>query len=277
MAKAILTIHRDFGDRTNRKHARLKYVLDERGVDWCRAEVEKRTGVKLEPARPFQFTKQGDLLGWHKQTNGKYFLGLFVENGRIQDLPNYKLKAALRKVAEQFKPEVRLTASQNLLLVNVPDEQRAAIEAVLREHNVSPDNPFSPSRLASMSCPALPTCGLALAESERFLPDLMTQIEALLKEVGLEREEIVIRMTGCPNGCARPYMAEIGFVGKGPNRYQLYFGGNEASTRLNRVYKEVVKTDEILNELRPVLQRFVNERKPGERFGDFTHRVILCN
>jgi sulfite reductase (NADPH) hemoprotein beta-component len=277
MAKAILTIHRDFGDRTNRKHARLKYVLDERGVDWCRAEVEKRTGVKLEPARPFQFTKQGDLLGWHKQTNGKYFLGLFVENGRIQDLPNYKLKSALRKVAEQFKPEVRLTASQNLLLVNIPDEQRAAIETVLREHNVSPDNPFSPSRLASMSCPALPTCGLALAESERFLPDLMTQIEALLKEVGLEREEIVIRMTGCPNGCARPYMAEIGFVGKGPNRYQLYFGGNEASTRLNRVYKEVVKTDEILNELRPVLQRFVNERKPGERFGDFTHRVILCN
>jgi len=273
MAKAILTIHRDFGDRTNRKHARLKYVLDERGVDWCRAEVEKRTGVKLEPARPFHFTKQGDLLGWHKQTNGKYFLGLFVENGRIQG----QLKTALRKVAEQFKPEVRLTASQNILLVNIPDEQRGAIERLLQEHSVSVENPFSPSRLASMSCPALPTCGLALAESERFLPDLMTQIEALLKEVGLEREEIVIRMTGCPNGCARPYMAEIGFVGKGPNRYQLYFGGNEASTRLNRLYKDVVKTDEIVNELRPVLQRFVKERKPGERFGDFTNRVILCN
>jgi sulfite reductase (NADPH) hemoprotein beta-component len=275
MAKAILTIHRDFGDRTNRKHARLKYVLEERGADWCRAEVEKRAKVKLEPARPFHFTKQGDLLGWHKQTNGKYFLGLFVENGRIQDQPNYQLKTALRKVAEQFKPEVRLTASQNILLVNIPDEQRRPIETVLREHNVSVENPFSPARLASMACPALPTCGLALAESERLLPDLITQIEGLLKEVGLEREEIVIRMTGCPNGCARPFMAEIGFVGKGPNRYQLYFGGNEASTRLNRLYKDVVKTDEIVTELRPVLQRFVKERKPGERFGDFTHRVIL--
>lgn len=276
MAKAILTIHRDFGDRTNRKHARLKYVLEERGMDWCRAEVEKRTGVKLEPARPFHFTKQGDLLGWHKQTNGKYFLGLFVENGRIQDLPNYRLKTALRKVAEQFKPEVRLTASQNILLVNISDEQRAGVDAILQEHNVSAANPFSPSRLASMSCPALPTCGLALAESERALPEIITRIEALLKECGLEREEIVIRMTGCPNGCARPYMAEIGFVGKGPNRYQLYFGGNEASTRLNRLYKDVVKTEEIENELRPVLQRFVQERKPGERFGDFTNRVILC-
>jgi sulfite reductase (NADPH) hemoprotein beta-component len=275
MAKAILTIHRDFGDRTNRKHARLKYVLEERGADWCRAEVEKRAKVKLEPAHPFHFTKQGDLLGWHKQTNGKYFLGLFVENGRIQDQPNYQLKTALRKVAEQFKPEVRLTASQNILLVNIPDEQRRPIETVLREHNVSVENPFSPARLASMACPALPTCGLALAESERLLPDLITQIEGLLKEVGLEREEIVIRMTGCPNGCARPFMAEIGFVGKGPNRYQLYFGGNEASTRLNRLYKDVVKTDEIVTELRPVLQRFVKERKPGERFGDFTHRVIL--
>lgn len=277
MAKGILTIHRDFGDRTNRKHARLKYVIEERGVDWCRAEVEQRTGVKLEPARPFHFTKQGDLLGWHKQTNGKYFLGLFVESGRIQDLPNYGLKTALRKVAEQFKPEVRLTASQNILLVDIPEPERAAVEAVLREHGVSVENPFSPSRLASMACPALPTCGLALAESERVLPQIMTRIEALLKEVGLEREEIVIRMTGCPNGCARPYMAEIGFVGKGPNRYQLYFGGNEASTRLNRLYKDVVKSDEIENELRPVLQRFVKERKPGERFGDFTNRVILCN
>src|SRR5204863_8660244 len=161
MAKAVLTIHRDFGDRTNRKHARLKYVLDERGVDWCRAEVEKRTGVKLEPARPFEFTKQGDLLGWHKQTNGKYFLGLFVENGRIQDVPNYPLKTALRKVIEQFKPEVRLTASQNILLVNIPEGQRSAIEVALREHNVSVDNPFSAMRLASMACPALPTCGLA--------------------------------------------------------------------------------------------------------------------
>src|SRR6185295_13629543 len=166
--------HRDFGDRTNRKHARLKYVLEERGVEWCRTEIEKRTGVKLEPARPYHFTKQGDLLGWHKQTNGSYFLGLFVENGRIHDQANYRLKAALRKVAEQFKPEVRLTASQNILLVNIPENQRGPVEALLREYGVSAENPFSPTRSASMSCPALPTCGLALAESERLLPTLMT-------------------------------------------------------------------------------------------------------
>jgi len=275
VAKAVLTIHRDFGDRTNRKHARIKYVLEERGAKWCRAEVEQRAGIKLEPARPFQFTKQGDLLGWHRQTNGSFFLGLFVENGRIKDDGNYRLKAGLRKVAEQFKPEVRLTASQNLLLVNVRPEQREPITALLREHGVSVDNPFSPTRLASMACPALPTCGLSLAESERVLPGILTRIENLLAEVGLKDEEIVIRMTGCPNGCARPYMAEIGFVGKAPGKYQLYLGGNEGSTRLNRVYKDTVKNEEIEAELRPLLTRFVTERKPGERFGDFCDRLIL--
>jgi len=275
VAKAVLTIHRDFGDRTNRKHARLKYVLEERGAKWCRAEVEKRAGIELEAARPFEFTRQGDLLGWHQQTNGKYFLGLFVENGRIRDVPGYQLKTALRKVAQQFKPEVRLTPSQNLLFVNVPGQQRGPIETVLREYNIWADNPFSPTRLASMACPALPTCGLALAESERVLPNMITRIERLLKEVGLEKEEIVIRMTGCPNGCARPFMAEIALVGKSPNKYQLYFGGNEASTRLNKVYKDLVKGDELEAELRPVFSRFARERHPGERFGDFAHRVLL--
>jgi sulfite reductase (NADPH) hemoprotein beta-component len=250
-------------------------VLEERGADWCRAEVEKRAGLKLEPARPFQFTKQGDLLGWHRQTNGNYFLGLFVENGRIKDAGAYRLKAGLRKAIDQFKPEVRLTASQNLLLVDVPPEQRDPISAILAEHGVSVENPFSRTRLASMACPALPTCGLSLAESERALPGILTRIENLLAELGLKEEEIVIRMTGCPNGCARPFMAEIGFVGKAPNKYQLYLGGNEGSTRLNRVYKDTVKSDEIEAELRPLLTRFVAERTPRERFGDFCHRVIL--
>jgi len=275
VAKAVITIHRDFGDRTNRKHARIKYVLEEKGAKWCKAEVETRAGIRLEEPRPFQFTKQGDLLGWHRQTNGNYFLGLFVENGRIKDAEEYRLKSGLRKVIEQFKPEVRLTASQNLLLVDVRPEQRDGITATLKEHGVSVDNPFSPIRLGSMACPALPTCGLSLAESERALPDIITRIEKLMAELGLEREEIVIRMTGCPNGCARPYMAEIGFVGKAPNKYQLYLGGNESSTRLNRVYKDVVKTEEIEVELRPLLTRFVAERQPGERFGDFCHRAVL--
>jgi sulfite reductase (NADPH) hemoprotein beta-component len=274
VTKAVLTIHRDFGDRTNRKHARLKYVLEERGTEWFRLEVEQRAGFKLEAARPFKFTTQGDLLGWHKQMNGNYFLGLFVENGRVHDVPGYQLKTGLRRVIERFQPEVRLTASQNLLLVNVRPEQRSQIEQLLNEDGVSVSNPFSRTRLASMSCPALPTCGLALAESERALPALLTQVEALLAEVGLADEELIIRMTGCPNGCARPFMAEVAFVGKSPNKYQIYFGGNEASTRLNRLYKDSVKGEELLNELRPVLSRYRQERQAGERFGDFCARVI---
>src|SRR5262249_39311351 len=269
VAKAVLTIHRDFGDRTNRKHARLKYVLEDRGVDWFRLEVEQRAGIKLEPARPFEFTQQGDLLGWHQQTNGNYFLGLFVENGRIKDLDGYRLKTGLRRVVEAVRPEVRLTASQNLLLVNLPAEQREPIERLLAEHGVDYRNPFSRTRLASMACPALPTCGLALAESERALPDLLNGLEAMLSDLGIPDQELIVRMTGCPNGCARPYMAEIAFVGKGPNRYQLYLGGNEASTRLNRVYKDSVKGDELLNELRLLLGRYRVERAAGERFGDF--------
>jgi sulfite reductase (NADPH) hemoprotein beta-component len=274
VAKAVLTIHRDFGDRTNRKHARLKYVLEERGVDWFRIEVEQRAGFKLAAARPFEFTKQGDLLGWHQQTNGNFFLGLFVENGRIRDEQGYELKKALRSVIEQFGLEVRLTASQNLLLVDVPAGQRAAIEQSLAKHGVSVSNPFSRTRLASMACPALPTCGLALAESERALPGFLTQFEGLLAEVGLKNDEFIIRMTGCPNGCARPYVAEIAFVGKGPNKYQVYLGGNEPSTRLNKVFKDSVKGEDLLNELRPLLTRYRDERLPGERFGDFCARII---
>jgi len=275
VALAVLGIHRDFGDRTNRKHARLKYVLAERGVDWCRAEVERRAGARLEPPRPFKFTRQGDLLGWHRQSNGNYFLGLFVENGRIKDADGYRLKTGLRKATEQFQPEVRLTPSQNILLVNVRPDQRDAVARVLGEHGVSVENPFTPTRLASMACPALPTCGLSLAESERVMPDILTRIEQLLAEVGLKDQEIVVRMTGCPNGCARPYMAEIGFVGKAPGKYQVYLGGNEASTRLNRLYKESVKMEDITGELRPLLTRFAQERAPGERFGDWCDRTVL--
>jgi len=274
-AKVVITIHRDFGDRTNRKHARLKYVLEEKGIEWFRDEVEKRLGFKFEPARPFQFTKQGDRFGWHQQLDGNYFLGLYVETGRIKDKDSYQLKTALRKIVEQFQTEMRLTAAQNLVLVDVKPADREAITKIFAEHGVPVENQATIIRRASMACPALPTCGLALAESERFLPDLLTRIENLLREVGLADEEIIIRMTGCPNGCARPFMAEIGFVGRAPGKYALYLGGNEASTRLNRVYKESVKSDEIENELRPLLTRFVKERLSSERFGDFCERVIL--
>lgn len=274
VAKAVLTIHRDFGDRANRKHARLKYVLQERGVDWCRSEVEQRAGIQLEPARPFEFNRQGDLLGWHKQTNGRQFLGLFVENGRVRDADGYRLKTGLRAVVEKFGPEIRLTPSQNLLLVNVPSEQVAEIDKILAEHGVSVTNPFSPTRIASMACPALPTCGLALAESERAMPSFLKQVETLLAELGLPEEELIVRMTGCPNGCARPYTAEIALVGKAPNKYQLYLGGNEGSTRLNRLYKDSVKGEDLMNELRSVLARYREQRQAGERFGDFCARVL---
>lgn len=274
VAKGVLTIHRDFGDRTNRKHARLKYVIEERGVEWFRGELEQRVGFKLEPAHPFEFTRQGDLLGWQQQTNGKYFLGLFVENGRVRDEEGYRLKTGLRQVVERFRPEVRLTASQNLLLVDVPGESRAQIDQLLQEHGVSTSNPFSLTRLASMACPALPTCGLALAESERALPGFLTKVEALLAELGLEREELILRMTGCPNGCARPYMAEVALVGKAPNKYQLYLGGNEGSTRMNRLYKDSVKGEDLIPELRGLLERYRKQRLASERFGDFCARVV---
>lgn len=274
VAKAVLTVHRDFGDRTNRKHARLKYILEERGVDWFRAEVEQRAGLRFEPARPYEFTRQSDLLGWHQQLDGNYCLGLFVENGRVRDVEGYRLKTGLRQVIEQFRPDVRLTASQNLILINIRPEQRLGIDRVLADHGVASGNPFTPTRLASMACPALPTCGLALAESERTMPGLLTQIEGLLAEVGLSGEELIVRMTGCPNGCARPYLAEVAFVGKAPNKYQVYLGGNQASTRLNRLYKDSVKGDDIVNELRPLLERYVQQRQAGERFGDFCARSL---
>jgi sulfite reductase (NADPH) hemoprotein beta-component len=274
-AKGVVTIHRDFGDRTNRKHARLKYVIAERGVDWFRAELEKRLGFKLEPARPYAFTKQGDVYGWQQQFDGKYFLGLFVENGRIKDAGDYRLKTGLRCVVEQFNPDLRLTPSQNILLVNVNPKDKDAITKVLSEHGVAVEKQGGVVRLASMACPALPTCGLALAESERAMPDVITRIEKLMEEVGLASQEIIVRMTGCPNGCARPFTAELALVGRAPGKYQLYLGGNEAGTRLSRLFKESVKNDDLVAELRPLFTQFARERKGAERFGDFAERVLL--
>src|SRR5580698_3467632 len=255
-ARAVVTVHRDFGDRTNRKHARLKYVLEEKGPAWFREEVERRTGWKFQKARPFKFTKQGDVFGWRTQFDGNHFLGLYVEAGRIKDTEAVRLKTALRKIVEKFHTEIRLTPSQNLLLANVKAADRDGITALLAEHGVTVDNQATIIRRASMACPAMPTCGLALAESERALPGLLASIEGLLAEVGLKDEEIIIRMTGCPNGCARSSMAELGFIGKSPGKYQLYVGGNQSCTRLNRLYKETVKNEDIVTELRPIFTRF---------------------
>jgi sulfite reductase (NADPH) hemoprotein beta-component len=274
VATGVVTMHRDFGDRTNRRHARLKYVLEDRGAVWFRQELERRLGFPLAESRPWHFAHQGDLFGWHPQHDGRCFLGLYVETGRVRDRDGYRLKSALREVVQRHRPELRLTPSQNLLLVNVAPGERDAITRVLSGHGVAVETQANPLRRASMACPALPTCGLALAESERFLPDLLTRLEGLLAEVGLKNEEIVIRMTGCPNGCVRPYTAELGFVGRAPGKYNICVGGNEASTRLNRSFRDGVKEGEIVNELRPLLTRFAKERNPGERFGDWCARVV---
>lgn len=275
VTKATIATFRDFGDRSNRKHARFKYVIEERGLDWARAEIGRRAGVTFAPAKPYQFTTTGDLYGWHRAVDGKLFLTLFVETGRIKDVPGHTQKAALREVAEKFPHiEFRLSANQNVILANVPDTDRAGITALLAKHGVKVENQTSIMHAASMACPSLPTCGLGLAESERMLPGMIDRIEKLGAELGLGGEEIIIRSTGCPNGCARPYMAEIAFVGKAPGRYQLWFGGNASGTRLNRVFKDTIKEADIENELRPVFQRWKDSRLPGERFGDFAARVL---
>jgi sulfite reductase (NADPH) hemoprotein beta-component len=272
VAKAVLTIHRDFGDRTDRKHARLKYVVAERGVAFMQAEINQRAGITLAPAKPYKFTTTADLLGWHKATDGKWFLGMFVETGRVKNAQ----KTALREVAEKFPHiEFRLSANQNVILANANHDEKVAITALLATQGVKTENQTSVLHAASMACPSLPTCGLALAESERMLPGLIDRIEKLCGDLGLGGEEIIIRSTGCPNGCARPYMAEIAFVGKAPGRYQVWLGGNASGTRLNRIWKDVIKDPEIETELRPVLVRFVKERNSGERFGDWCDRVFL--
>lgn len=272
VAKAVLTVHRDFGDRTDRKHARLKYVMQERGVDWTRAEIEQRAGFTLAPPKPYKFTTTQDLIGWHKAADETWFLGLFVSMGRVKDAQ----KTALRQVAEQFpRIEFRLTANQNVILANASEADKAAITALLNAAAVKTENQATILHAASMACPSLPTCGLGLAESERYLPGLIDRLEKVCADLGLSNEEIIIRSTGCPNGCARPYMAEIAFVGKAPGRYQVWLGGDAAGTRLNRLWKDVVKDPDMETELRPLLARFASERNANERFGDWCNRVLL--
>ena len=198
VSKAVLTVHRDFGDRTDRKHARLKYVIAEQGVEWFRQQVNERAGSTLENPRPFEFTKQGDVHGWHEQYDGNLFLGLHVLSGRVKDTDQVRLKSALRKIVTEYRIEVRLTAAQNIVLTNITPGQRAAIDGVFAEHGVdtSQKQGVSEVQLGSMACPALPTCGLSLAESERYLPDLLGAVENLLDENGLGDERIILRMTG---------------------------------------------------------------------------------
>ena len=236
IAEAVVTVQRDWGDRANRKHARLKYTIEDRGLDAFRAEVEKRAGVTLSPPQPFAFTSTGDRYGWSDGADGRSHLTLFVQNGRLLDSADAKQLSALRQIAQSHDGDFRITPNQNLIVANVPAERRTEIHWIAKEAGLLA--PRSGLRRNSMACVALPTCGLALAESERYLPDLMTALDERLAAHGLSADDIVIRMTGCPNGCARPYLAEIGLVGKGPGRYNLYLGAAFDGSRLNKLYAE---------------------------------------
>ncbi len=273
VVEAIMTVQRDYGDRQNRKHARMKYVVAERGVDWFRAEVESRLGRRVQEPRPLAWRDVEDHLGWHEQGDGRWFLGLSIENGRVRDTEKERLRTGLREVIAEFRPGIHLTAQQNILLTDIPEEQRARLEARLAEYGITTD----PSRLGlrrlAMACPALPTCGLALAEAERVSPEIVSQIEDELRALGLESEPLSVRMTGCPNGCARPYMGDIGLVGRSKDIYNIYIGGDQPNTRLNILYASLVHRNNVVATLRPLLAIWRDSRQPGETFGDFAYRV----
>jgi sulfite reductase (NADPH) hemoprotein beta-component len=268
---AVVIVQRDWGDRSNRKHARLKYTIEDRGLAAFRAEVERRSGVKLGKPKPFVFTSTGDRYGWTQGEDGRAHLTLFIENGRIKDVPGAATRTGLRRIAENHDGDIRLTTNQNIIIANVAPEKRAAIDALVAEHGLAAR--ASALRRNAMACVALPTCGLALAESERYLPSLVTALEERLAVHGLAEDDIVIRMTGCPNGCARPYLAEIGLVGKGPGRYNLYLGAAFDGSRLSKLYVEDLDHAGIIAKLDSLFAAYAAGRKPQERFGGFVIRA----
>jgi sulfite reductase (NADPH) hemoprotein beta-component len=273
VAEKVVTVQRDWGNRHSRKRARLKYTIEDRGLGDFRAEVEKRLGYKLGEPRPFEFKSTGDVIGWEQGTDKKWHLTLFVESGRIKDMPGWTLRTALREIAEMHPGGFVVTANQNLIITNVTAKAKPKIEALLKEHGIAIGTGLSGLRRNSMACVALPTCGLALAESERFMPELLTALEESLDKAGLKDDEIVIRMTGCPNGCARPYLAEIGLVGRNPGLYNLYLGAAFNGDRLNKLYAEDVDKTRIVRLLEPMFAHYAKEREEGEHFGDFAIRA----
>jgi sulfite reductase (NADPH) hemoprotein beta-component len=267
---AVMSVQRDYGDRLDRAHARFKYTIDDKGLDWITAEIERRLGFALAPAKPYELTTNGDPVGWATGEDGREHVTLFIENGRIIG----SMMDGLRAIAEVHKGVFRLTPNQNVMIADIAPEDRPEIERLLREYGLDEtERGRSGMRLNSMACVALPTCGLAMAESERYLPELLTKIEAILDTHGLREDPITIRMTGCPNGCARPYIAEIGLTGRAPGKYNLYLGGGFHGERLNKMLLENVGEAAILEALDESLGRYARERQDGERFGDFAIRA----
>jgi sulfite reductase (NADPH) hemoprotein beta-component len=271
VTEAVVTTQRDFGDRLNRSQARLKYTIERMGLETFRAEVERRAGIHFEPARPVRFTDQGDRYGWVKGQDDRWHLTLYIESGRLIDGPGHSPMTGLREIARIHQGDFRITPNQNLIIARVPEARKAEIDALAREHGLLAER-HSPLRLNGISCVALPTCPLAMAEAERYYPDFLAQVERLTEKHGVADQEIVTRITGCPNGCARPYLAELALVGKGPGRYNLMLGGDGIGTRLNRLYRENLDEAAILAEIDTLLGRYAAARQPGERFGDYLIR-----
>jgi sulfite reductase (NADPH) hemoprotein beta-component len=271
IAEAVVTTQRDWGNRSNRKNAKTKYTLDRVGIDTFKQEVEKRAGVSFAPSRPFEFTERGDRIGWLEGVDGKHHLTLFIENGRLLDYPGKPLKTGVAEIAKVHKGDMRMTANQNLIIAGVDSADKAQIEQIAREHGLMDDG-VSEQRKNSMACVAFPTCPLAMAEAERFLPGFVTEVEGLLDKHELTGEHIILRVTGCPNGCGRAMLAEVGLVGKGPGRYNLHLGGNKAGTRVPKMYKENITDKQILEELDSLIGQWAAERQENEVFGDFVIR-----
>ena len=274
VAAAVVSTQRDWGNRTNRKNAKTKYTLERVGVEVFKAEVEKRAKVKFANSRPYVFTSRGDRFGWVEGIDGKHHLTLFIENGRILDFPNKPLKTGCAEIAKVHKGDFRLTANQNLIIAGVAANQKQLIEDIAVKHGLL-EKSTSNQRKDSMACVSLPTCPLAMAEAERYLPDAVTELETILAKHGIANESIIYRVTGCPNGCGRAMLAEIGLVGKGPNKYNLHLGGNREGTRIPRMYKENILDTEIMAILDDLIGRWSKERNPDEGFGDFVVRVNI--
>ncbi|MEZ8020787.1 assimilatory sulfite reductase (NADPH) hemoprotein subunit [Vibrio splendidus] len=273
VAAAVVTTQRDWGNRSNRKNAKTKYTLDRVGIDVFKAEVEKRAGVEFSESRPYEFTGRGDRIGWAEGIDGKHHLALFIENGRLLDFPGKALKTGVAEIAKIHKGDFRMTANQNLIVAGVPKSQKAQIEKLARQYGLM-DDAVSEQRKNSMACVAFPTCPLAMAEAERFLPEFVTDVEDILKKHGLpEEDNIILRITGCPNGCGRAMLAELGLVGKAPGRYNMHLGGNKAGTRIPKMYKENITSAQILEEIDSLVGRWATERNDNEGFGDFTIRA----
>ena len=275
LVKAIVATQRDFGDRTDRRHARLKYLINDKGVEWFREKVAEYFGKPLEAFKPLPEWKYVDFLGWHEQGDGKLFVGISVDNGRIKDEGSFQLKTALREIVQKYNLPVRATPHQNVLIYDISPDIKQEIQGILDRCGIESETAIDPLVRYGMACPAMPTCGLAITESERVMPSILERIRALLSKVGLEDEHLVVRMTGCPNGCARPYMAELGFVGSSPESYQIWLGGSPDQTRLAKAIEEKLHVKDFEAFLEPIFVYFKQKRQLSESFGNFCDRVGL--